>query len=141
MGHVIGVDVGGTLTDAVLISANGAMLFSKSPSPPPDYGEGAIDRSVTFSQALCTTCSPQCAPPSRPKKKRRPSADSRWRADRGRFNFYDRKFILTSMCHFEIPWRCWREDMRVRRRHPARAVAERAMPLSGESICAKERMS
>ncbi len=42
MGHVIGVD--------------GAMLSSKTPSTTPDYGEGVIDRSATFSQALCPSC-------------------------------------------------------------------------------------
>ena len=42
MGHVIGVDVGGTFTDAVLIGADGAMVSSKTPSTPPDYGEGAV---------------------------------------------------------------------------------------------------
>ena len=41
MGHVIGVDVGGTFTDAVLIHSDGSMSSSKTPSTPPDYGEGA----------------------------------------------------------------------------------------------------
>ena len=43
MGHVIGVDVGGTFTDAVLIGDDGSMLSSKTPSTPPDYGEGVVD--------------------------------------------------------------------------------------------------
>src|SRR5258708_3056016 len=42
MGHVIGVDVGGTFTDAVLIGNDGAMLSSKAPSTPADYGEGVV---------------------------------------------------------------------------------------------------
>jgi N-methylhydantoinase A len=42
MGHVIGVDVGGTFTDAVLIGNDGAMLSSKTPSTPADYGEGVV---------------------------------------------------------------------------------------------------
>ncbi len=46
MGHVIGIDVGGTFTDAVLINSDGSMTSSKTPSTPPDYGDGvsaAID--------------------------------------------------------------------------------------------------
>ena len=42
MGHVIGVDVGGTFTDAVFIGADGALLSSKTPSTPTDYGEGVL---------------------------------------------------------------------------------------------------
>lgn len=43
MGHVIGIDVGGTFTDAVLIDADGSMFSAKTPSTPPDYGIGVLD--------------------------------------------------------------------------------------------------
>ncbi|WP_156677688.1 hydantoinase/oxoprolinase family protein [Sphingomonas profundi] len=43
MGHVIGIDVGGTFTDAVAISAEGGMVSAKTPSTPPDYGEGVLN--------------------------------------------------------------------------------------------------
>src|SRR5246127_2595885 len=42
MGHVIGVDVGGTFTDAVLVRADGSMVSSKTPSTPPNYDEGVL---------------------------------------------------------------------------------------------------
>ena len=42
MAYVIGVDVGGTFTDAVLDDA-GTVLAAKSPSTPPDYSQGVLD--------------------------------------------------------------------------------------------------
>ncbi|MGZ4433288.1 MAG: hydantoinase/oxoprolinase N-terminal domain-containing protein [Trebonia sp.] len=43
MAYVIGVDVGGTFTDAVLDDDAGTVLAAKSPSTPPDYSRGVID--------------------------------------------------------------------------------------------------
>src|ERR1044072_4534091 len=43
MAYVIGVDVGGTLTDAVLDDDSGTVLAAKSPSTPPDYSRGVLD--------------------------------------------------------------------------------------------------
>ncbi|WP_430335947.1 hydantoinase/oxoprolinase family protein [Rhodococcus sp. ACT016] len=43
MAYVIGVDVGGTFTDAVLDDNAGTVLAAKSPSTPPDYSRGVID--------------------------------------------------------------------------------------------------
>src|SRR5258706_8309921 len=43
MGHVIGVDVGGTFTDAVLVRADGGLVASKTPSTPPNYDEGVLN--------------------------------------------------------------------------------------------------
>lgn len=43
MGYVIGVDVGGTFTDAVLDDGEGVVIAGKSPSTPPDYSEGVMD--------------------------------------------------------------------------------------------------
>ena len=43
MAYVIGVDVGGTFTDAVLDYDAGTVLAAKSPSTPPDYSRGVLD--------------------------------------------------------------------------------------------------
>lgn len=43
MAYVIGVDVGGTFTDAVLGDGKGMVVAGKAPSTPPDYSEGVID--------------------------------------------------------------------------------------------------
>ena len=43
MAYVIGVDVGGTFTDAVLADDAGTIVAAKAPSTPPDYSEGVLD--------------------------------------------------------------------------------------------------
>ena len=43
MGYVIGVDVGGTFTDAVLDDDAGTIFAAKAPSTPPDYSQGVLD--------------------------------------------------------------------------------------------------
>ncbi len=43
MAYVIGVDVGGTFTDAVLADENGTVIAAKAPSTPPDYSDGVLD--------------------------------------------------------------------------------------------------
>ena len=43
MSLVVGVDVGGTFTDAVLIDDAGGVLAAKAPSTPPDYSAGVLD--------------------------------------------------------------------------------------------------
>ena len=43
MTYVIGVDVGGTFTDAVLGDAEGRLFGAKVPSTPPDYSRGVMD--------------------------------------------------------------------------------------------------
>ncbi len=43
MAYVIGVDVGGTFTDAVLDDGEGTVIAGKTPSTPPDYSEGVMD--------------------------------------------------------------------------------------------------
>jgi N-methylhydantoinase A len=43
MAYVIGVDVGGTFTDAVLDDDSGTIIAAKSPSTPPDYSRGVLD--------------------------------------------------------------------------------------------------
>lgn len=42
MGHVIGIDVGGTFTDAVALRPDGSIVSAKTPSTPPDYSDGVI---------------------------------------------------------------------------------------------------
>jgi N-methylhydantoinase A len=43
MAYVIGVDVGGTFTDAVLTDESGRVVAAKAPSTPPDYSAGVLD--------------------------------------------------------------------------------------------------
>lgn len=43
MPYVIGVDVGGTFTDAVLDDDAGSIVAAKAPSTPPDYSRGVLD--------------------------------------------------------------------------------------------------
>ena len=43
MPYAIGIDVGGTFTDAVLDDDAGTVLAAKSPSTPPDYARGVLD--------------------------------------------------------------------------------------------------
>src|ERR1700744_3681849 len=43
MAYVIGVDVGGTFTDAVLDDDSGNLVAAKAPSTPPDYSRGVMD--------------------------------------------------------------------------------------------------
>ncbi|GAP61442.1 acetophenone carboxylase gamma subunit [Arthrobacter sp. Hiyo1] len=43
MGYIIGIDVGGTFTDAVLADDAGNIVGAKAPSTPPDYSEGVLD--------------------------------------------------------------------------------------------------
>ena len=40
--HLLGVDVGGTFTDAALVSDDGRVVTAKSPSTPADQSEGVL---------------------------------------------------------------------------------------------------
>jgi N-methylhydantoinase A len=42
MAYVIGVDVGGTFTDAVASGEDGSMISTKTPSTPPNYADGVV---------------------------------------------------------------------------------------------------
>jgi N-methylhydantoinase A len=42
MGYVLGVDVGGTFTDAVGVSPSGVLASAKTPSTPPGYTQGVM---------------------------------------------------------------------------------------------------
>ncbi len=43
MGYVIGVDIGGTFTDCIVIDSTGEVTIGKAPSTPPDFHMGFID--------------------------------------------------------------------------------------------------
>jgi N-methylhydantoinase A len=43
MGYLVGVDIGGTFTDCVVIDEAGAVTTAKSPSTPANFAEGMID--------------------------------------------------------------------------------------------------
>ena len=55
MAHVIGVDVGGTFTDAVLADENGTVISAKAPSTPPDYSDGVLDVIASLAAQLGTS--------------------------------------------------------------------------------------
>ena len=55
MGYVIGIDVGGTFTDAVVIGGDGGMVSAKTPSTPPDYGEGVLNAVEILARELGLT--------------------------------------------------------------------------------------
>ena len=40
----IGVDVGGTFTDCVLLRPDGSILLEKTPTTPEDQSDGVLDR-------------------------------------------------------------------------------------------------
>jgi N-methylhydantoinase A len=50
--HVIGVDVGGTFTDAVLDDGDGHIVAAKSPSTPPDYSDGVMTALALLAEQL-----------------------------------------------------------------------------------------
>lgn len=52
MGYVIGVDVGGTFTDAVLDDDAGHLVAAKAPSTPPDYSQGVMDVLAVLAENL-----------------------------------------------------------------------------------------
>src|SRR6201992_1722299 len=52
MAYVIGVDVGGPVTDAVLDADPGTLLAAKSPSTPPDYSRGVMDVLALLAEQL-----------------------------------------------------------------------------------------
>ncbi|MGK2939122.1 MAG: hydantoinase/oxoprolinase family protein [Solirubrobacteraceae bacterium] len=43
MGYVIGIDIGGTCTDSVVLSAEGKVALGKAFSTPPDFSRGIMD--------------------------------------------------------------------------------------------------
>jgi N-methylhydantoinase A len=52
MAYVVGVDVGGTFTDAVLDDDAGTIVAAKAPSTPPDYSLGVMDVIALLAEQL-----------------------------------------------------------------------------------------
>lgn len=52
MQYVIGVDIGGTFTDAVIMDDQGSISLGKAFSTPPDFSQGIIDALTVVAQAL-----------------------------------------------------------------------------------------
>lgn len=52
MGYVIGVDIGGTFTDCVVIDDNGQVTIGKASSTPPDFQTGFIDSIRAVAQRI-----------------------------------------------------------------------------------------
>ena len=42
-GYIVGVDIGGTFTDCVVVDEQGTVTTAKSPSTPGDFAQGMID--------------------------------------------------------------------------------------------------
>ena len=57
MAHVIGIDIGGTFTDAFVADESGRVAASKTPSTPPDFSQGFLAVLDELAEALGTTTS------------------------------------------------------------------------------------
>jgi N-methylhydantoinase A len=55
MSYIVGVDVGGTFTDAVLLDKDGNITPGKSLSTPPDFSKGVIDSIQNIAENRSTT--------------------------------------------------------------------------------------
>ena len=62
MAYVIGVDVGGTFTDAVLDDDAGTVVAAKAPSTPPDYSRGVLDVLELLAEQLGRPRARRCSP-------------------------------------------------------------------------------
>ncbi|MBF4163285.1 hydantoinase/oxoprolinase family protein [Nocardioides acrostichi] len=52
MVYVLGIDVGGTFTDAVAADLDGNLYSAKAPSTPPDFGQGVLDSIDALSASM-----------------------------------------------------------------------------------------
>jgi N-methylhydantoinase A len=55
MNYIVGVDIGGTFTDCVVIDENGAVTIGKSLSTPPDFSQGALNAAADAATNLGLT--------------------------------------------------------------------------------------
>ncbi len=51
MSHRLGIDIGGTFTDVVLLGEDGTVLTAKVPSTPDDYSRGVVEGAVALLRA------------------------------------------------------------------------------------------
>lgn len=52
MPYVVGIDIGGTFTDSVILSDAGQLTFAKAFSTPPDFSQGIVDSLQTAAESL-----------------------------------------------------------------------------------------
>ena len=57
----VGVDIGGTFTDCVVIGSDGGMVAAKSPSTPPNFAKGMINAMTVAAQSLGLSFEAFCA--------------------------------------------------------------------------------
>ena len=48
----VGVDIGGTFTDCVVIGSDGKMVAAKSPSTPPNFAQGMINAMTVAAEPM-----------------------------------------------------------------------------------------
>ena len=57
MSYVVGIDIGGTCTDCVVVDDTGAVTLGKAFSTPPDFSGGILDALGVAAERLATTTS------------------------------------------------------------------------------------
>jgi N-methylhydantoinase A len=55
--YVVGIDIGGTCTDCVVVDDAGAVTLGKAFSTPPDFSGGILDALGVAAERLATTTS------------------------------------------------------------------------------------
>ena len=73
MTYVIGIDTGGTFTDAFVADENGRLAAAKTPSTPPNFAEGFLTAVDAWRQSWAFPCASfsrrritSCTAPPRP---------------------------------------------------------------------------
>src|SRR5207244_1380213 len=50
--HVVGVDIGGTFTDCIVVDHAGTVTIGKAPSTPPDFQTGFVDAMASAARRM-----------------------------------------------------------------------------------------
>ena len=61
MGYLIGLDIGGTFTDCVIMDATGRVVCAKAPSTPPEFHTGVIDALAAGARQLGLSTEALCS--------------------------------------------------------------------------------